>query len=299
MTMPGCGYVLEARVGKQTAFIPADYLAQIKQIVEAQDLYDAGFGATGAKSLILGFCVRSAVTGTFPVSLQNPNTSRSWVTSYTVSVANTTQCYSYTVPGDPSGAMSSTPTNPGLQLAFDWGSGSTYQTSIKAAWVSGNYYGLTGLKPFVANAPNTIINISSVRMYPGGVDMPWVPRTYAEELRRAQRYYQKTFAEGTKPTQAAGMTGAWSVTALYPRTTAASIGVAYRFTVPMRIAPNMTGYSTGAGSANCFNTTRAVDAGALSAAGTSSHGGTLKCALTESTGIGDLLAAHIVFDSRF
>ncbi len=234
-SMPGCGFQMQVRPAVTVTSPAAGFISFMSQAIEAQDLYDLQYGTAYAKSLVADFCASSQVAGTFPFALQNPNAGRSWVSSFTLASANVAQCFSFIIPGDMS-SLSLTPTNAGLIEVFDWGSGGNSQTSTKAAWVTGNFTTLTTITaPLNSNAPNTLFNISSLRLYPGGFDVPWIPRTYAEELRRAQRYFFKSFPAGVKPAQSGGIAGAFCV-----KTPGASIDVSQEIILPVQMVKKPT-----------------------------------------------------------
>ena len=62
----------------------------LDQNLEKQNIYSTENGTSSAKSITLSFFVKSSVTGTFAVALQNYGSSRrSNVLSYTISSVNT------------------------------------------------------------------------------------------------------------------------------------------------------------------------------------------------------------------
>lgn len=89
-------------------------------------------------------------------------------------------------------------------------------------------------------------NISQVQLELGAVSTLFEKFTEADELRKCQRYFAKTFPISTTPAQNAGFTGSL-------RTTAANdgnIGERWQFPVPMRSTPTITTYNPGAADSN-------------------------------------------------
>ena len=291
--MPGCNNAMAPRVATQRTPTSTDY-DTLSETIEAQNLYDLGYGTSAAKTMAFDFCVNFPVTGTFGAALQNTNSVRSYAVTYSVAVANTTQCYSYIVPGDTSGNLTNTPTAAGIEVVFNTGSGSANLSATTNAWVAGIYQGGASSTAFTASAANTIFYISSVRLYPTLQDINWIPRTYADELQGIERYYAKTFSDGVAPAQNAGQAGAFGLTAPTSSLVAAA---GYSFPVAMRIAPTVTLFSPSAASANCYDETGSTDSGAASAVNVGTKGLIVKCATGSGGSALDVLGVHMTLDA--
>jgi hypothetical protein len=112
------------------------------------------------------------VAGTYSVVVTNQSGPRSYAHNYTVS-ANTVTCPSLVIPGDTAGALGTT-TAYALLVVWDFGSGSTRQTSTLDAWAVGNPLTTTTATPFIGATNGATFDLSAVRLYAGQADVPWV-----------------------------------------------------------------------------------------------------------------------------
>lgn len=90
----------------------------------------------------------------------------------------------------------------------------------------------------------------------------FLPTVFASaELRNAQRYYQKTFNQGTAPAASAGFNGAVSYTCY--RATAVNNFINKVFPVVMRTTPTVTSFNPGAAGTAWYNNTATANSGAF------------------------------------
>jgi hypothetical protein len=108
------------------------------QIIEGLNVADLGWGAAGAATVTVSFWARSSVTGTYPVSIRNSGSARSYVTTFTISAADTWEYKTLTVAGDTSGTWLKT-NGIGIQVNFASVAGSDKQISSLNTWTAGNY----------------------------------------------------------------------------------------------------------------------------------------------------------------
>lgn len=133
----------------------------------------------------VGFWVRSAVTGIHDVSFYNGTSS--YISEYTINVANTWEYKTVTVIGGTPALASSTNAY-GLEIRFANSVGSTFQTTA-GAWQAGNYYGTASQVNDTATISNTFY-LANVTLNLGTV--PVVNQyNYGFELIRCKRYYNK------------------------------------------------------------------------------------------------------------
>ena len=158
-----------------------------EQMIEGVNTYDLGWGTASARTVTLSFWVRSSLTGTFGGSLRNIDYTRGYPFTYSISVANTWEFKSVTIPGDTSGTWS-TDTSVGIRVDFGLGVGSTF-SGTAAAWANGNFVSATGAVSVIGTASATWF-VTGVQLEVGSAATPFERRLYAQELFLCQRYYQ-------------------------------------------------------------------------------------------------------------
>jgi hypothetical protein len=223
----------------------------MQQRIEGFNVYDLGWGASGALTVTLSFWVRSSKTGTFSGALQNDPAlgNRSYVFTYSISSANTWEQKTVTIAGDTTGTWYKN-NSTGINLMFDLGNGSDLRTATTGSWVSGDYRG--------ANSSVNIFDTSGATFYITGVQLevgstatPFERRLYNQELANCQRYFEKSFAIGTAPQHGLGAAnnGTYYGMGGTAYITSAIRTPQYKFSVTKRAAPTMTFYSPAAGQA--------------------------------------------------
>ncbi len=179
-----------------TAVSPAaSDVYQIYQSVEAFNTTDLAFGTASAVSITLSFWVRSSVTGTYSVSFSNdlPNgpTRRGYVSTYTVSTANTWEQKTITIPGDTAGTWAAGTNASGLTFHFDMGSGSNNNTTA-GSWQTGtatNALRRTSGSVSLISTAGATFYLTGVQLEVGSTATPFEQRPYGTELALCQRYY--------------------------------------------------------------------------------------------------------------
>jgi hypothetical protein len=221
----------------------------IYHTIEGFNLADFAWGTAIAKSATMSFWVRSSLTGTFAVTLRNNAQTRSYPATYTISEANTWEYKTIVIPGETSGAWV---TNNGLGVAviFNLGAGSAASTTANA-WASESFVSATGATSVVGTNGATFY-ITGVQLEAGSVATPFERRDYGRELMMCQRYYTKTFNQGTAPAQ---NTGIFSGTLAALTGSTAFVGnavVNWRYPVTMRTPPTIGIFTPGANGTACF-----------------------------------------------
>jgi hypothetical protein len=194
--------------------------------IEGFNLADLGWGTANAIAGTVSFWVRSSLTGTFGFAIRSGGADRSYLTSYTISVANTWEYKTISIPAVTSGTFD-TGNGFGCRLHWDLGTGSTFSGSTNAAWQSANLIGLTGGTKVMATAGATFY-LTGVQLEAGSVATPFERRSYGQELALCQRYYRKIYAGRSSTTAIIGNGHQVS-------TTIAAIYVP--ITPPMRVEP--------------------------------------------------------------
>lgn len=164
----------------------------ILQKIEGFNVQDFNFGTASATQITLSFWARASATGTYNVAFRNDGDNRSYVTTYTISTANTWEYKTITINGDTSGTWKND-ANIGLKVYFDFGTGSTFTTSSTNTWLAGNFVKSTGTISLITTL-NATLDITLVQLEKGGVATPFEYIHVEDVLSRCDRYYQRCFA---------------------------------------------------------------------------------------------------------
>jgi hypothetical protein len=137
--------------------------------------------------IAISFLVRSAKTGVHGIGIQSIGPDRSYVATYTVNVANVWE--KKTVP-IPTGLITAGTWNwtdsVGFWVSFALAAGSDYRATA-GSWLNGNYWA-TSAQVNVADTVGNVFAITGLQIARGTVYTPYEHRSYASELRWAQRY---------------------------------------------------------------------------------------------------------------
>jgi len=187
-TVPTTGYINSQILTNGTgATAAAGDVNIIQQRVEGLNIADLNFGSSTAATVTLSFWVRSSLTGTFGVNLANSAQNRSYVSTYTISSANTWEQKTVTVAGDQSGTWLTT-SGIGLIASWDLGSGTSLNTTA-GAWQAGQYFRTSACTSFIGTTGATFY-ITGVQLEKGSTATSFDYRPYGTELALCQRYFQ-------------------------------------------------------------------------------------------------------------
>ena len=171
------------------ASLAAGDLTVLHQKIEGVNTADLGWGTANAQAVTISFNVRSSVTGTYGVGVQNDASNRSYPSTITVNVANTWETKTLTIPGDTTGTWNTGTTSTSIYLWFSLGTGSTY-TGAANAWAAADYRGTTGQVNWCATLGNTFY-ITGVQLERGSNATSFEFIDYGRQLIQCQRYYYK------------------------------------------------------------------------------------------------------------
>ena len=215
----------------------AGVLCTPRQKIEGLNTAYLNWGTSDAQTVTVSFWVKASVTGTYPVALTNNNFSRSFVTNYTVSVANTWEYKTVTIAGDTSGTWT-VDTTTGINVLFSLDTGSTYQTTA-GSWQAGNYRGTSSDVHFLANASATW-QITGVQFEANTTATPFEQLQYTTQLQLCQRYFEQSYSIGVV---AGTGTQLGPVTLFTSGTTNGYMAGSRTFAVSKRTAPTIVIYS--------------------------------------------------------
>jgi hypothetical protein len=162
------------------------------QRVEGLNVADFGWGTASASSVTLSFWVKSSLTGTFTASFNNSAGDRAYISTYTISAANTWEQKTISIAGDTSGTWLKT-NGVGLAIHFSLGVGTDFQGSA-GSWIAGNVYSTSGAVSVIGTL-NATWQVTGVQLEKGSTATSFDYRPYSAELALCQRYYFRLVSE--------------------------------------------------------------------------------------------------------
>jgi hypothetical protein len=212
----------------------------IQQVIEGFNVADLGWGTVNAQTVTLSFQVRSSLTGTFGGTISNASTNRVYPFTFTISAANTSETKTITIAGDTTGTWS-TDNNGGIVVNFNMGAGASV-SGTAGAWSGSTLRAPTGATSVVGTNGATFY-ITGVQLERGSIATSFDFRDYGRELIMCQRYFEKSYDQGTTP-------GTVSSLGMFTSIRGNGIaGTSMTFKVTKRAAPTMTAYAPSSGTA--------------------------------------------------
>ena len=167
--------------------------------VEAQDLQRLGYGTSDAKSCTLSFYVKSNVTGTYTINIQQPDATKMLGVSYTVDAADTWERKTLTFVGNTNDVINN---DNDIGMHFQWGlaTGPDWTSgTLQSDWTAlsnGDYH--AGQTANVGSAVNNYWQITGVCLNVGDSAIDFPHESYGDTLAKCQRYlYRVKFGDGT------------------------------------------------------------------------------------------------------
>lgn len=267
----------------------------LRQNVEGTYIPDFQLGiAANTRNITLSFWARSSLTGTFSGALVNNANNRSYVFTYTISVAATWTYVSITISSDVTGTWLTT-TGIGLRVIWDLGTGSTF-TNATTGWQAALILRSTGSVGLVATLSATL-DLTGVQLEPGSIAHEFERLPYEVALQLCQREFQKSFLLSTVPAQNAGI-GTGEFLGVAGRAGVLQQLIFINFPVLMRGAPSITTYNPGAVNAFARDETASADCSSNGTFSITERGATLTAIGNASTVPGNLIGVHATLDAR-
>jgi len=164
---------------------------RIETRIEGQNLQSICKGTANAQQLTLQFWVKSNVTNTFIVNVQDNDNSRNVAASYTINASDTWEKKTIVFPADTTGAFDND-NNLSLSLRFWLGVGTNYTSgTLQTTWGSGANANRAVGQTNLAAATNNYWQITGVQLEVGAVATPFEFKPFDAELRDCYRYFQK------------------------------------------------------------------------------------------------------------
>lgn len=177
----------------------------VSQKIEAQNLQALRKGTASAQTMNLSFWVKAFQTGTYVVEFYDSPNTRSFSKAYTVAVSNTWQYVSMLVPADTTGTMTNSNIS-GIEINWWLGAGSTYSSgTLPTAWGAVTNANRAAGQTNVASSTSNAWQITGTQLTVGSIAVPFQFKSFAEDLRDCQRYYQRVTNTGGDHTFAAGV----------------------------------------------------------------------------------------------
>jgi hypothetical protein len=221
----------------------ASQIGRIVQGVEGFNVADLGWGTATAATITLSFWVKSSLTGTFAGGVYNASANRTYVFTYAISSANTWEQKTVTIVGDTSGTWA-TDNTAGMYVNWDLGTGSTYQGTANT-WAAGAAWATSTSVKLAATSGATFY-ITGVQLEKGSTATSFDYRPYGTELALCQRYYEKSYAQGTVPgTGSTSGNGGGIVSTTLAGSTVGNTGflpLSIPFKVTKRTSPTLVSY---------------------------------------------------------
>ena len=222
-----------------TGTLGASDYAICRHKIEAQNLQQLDYGASGAKAFTISFYVKSNKTGNASLEINQQDTDpvRAVVLQYTINAANTWEYKDITVAGDTSGVINND-NGAGFEIYWWLRSGSTYTGgSHQTSWYERVNADRNASNLDVGATANDTWQVTGVSLELGEQATPFEHRSFGDELARCQRYFQDyTSANGTH---------------FYINGTdepSSEVGIARLLPVVMRIDPTVLNAETTSGS---------------------------------------------------
>lgn len=140
------------------------------------------------KEITLSFWVKATKAGTYCISLQNAASDRTIVKEYTINASNTWEYKTITFPASPSAGTWDYTTGAGLQIIWTLAAGTNFQ-GTPGIWSTSNLISTSNQVNGVDSAANDF-RLCGVQLEVGSVATPFERRSFQEELKLCERYYQ-------------------------------------------------------------------------------------------------------------
>lgn len=189
--------------------LATDERVRFQQRIEAFNLQQLAFGTSSALPITLSFYVKSSIAGTYGVDLKNSDAGRSAAQSYTISVADTWQKITLTFAGDTAGAFNND-NGEGLVVSWVLAAGTNYTSgTLATAFEATTNANLapSGQENLIGT-DNATWQLTGVQLEVGNVGTAFQHESYAETLRKCQRFYQIGYVAATGRADGGTMGGA-------------------------------------------------------------------------------------------
>ena len=170
-----------------------------QQQIEGLNCSHVNFFVSNADTITLSFHVKSNRTGTYSfalklsdnASVENNTSTRIYNTTYTISVANTFEKKTITIPLDTNGSTKVTNNTFSMAIQFWLGAGSNRDGAGAGAWGANGNAATASANLDILGSTDNNWYITGVQMELGSQATPFEHRSFGEELALCQRYYYR------------------------------------------------------------------------------------------------------------
>jgi hypothetical protein len=196
---------------------------QLYSLLEEQDAFHLEWGTSNAKTCTLSFWVKGSVTGTYGFIFGHYGSGGTYFyyTNYTINSANTWEKKTITVAGPTSGGNNSGGNNFGLRVEWILGVGSDAETGTLNEWTTSSTMRTAANTVYLPENSGATLYLTGVQLEAGSTASSFAHESYADTLRKCQRYYQHFTVGGGRAGVAAGYSSSttsvrWSIPTAVP-----------------------------------------------------------------------------------
>jgi hypothetical protein len=189
-------YAMSAIITTAQASLAAQEYCGFEQRIEGFNMDDLMWGSQYAQPITVSFAAYSTLAGTYSLALRNAANTASYVSTFSVPVANQWVRVEKTIPGETQATWAIDNTL-GLALNITLASGANWQTADINRWANSSrassgfgFIAATGTTNFAATV-NSQFFLTGVQVEKGTLATEFERRPYGVELGLCQRYYQK------------------------------------------------------------------------------------------------------------
>lgn len=162
----------------------------LQQRLEGQDLQRIAKGTSSAQQLTISFWVKSNITGTYVAGLYDTDNSRMVNASYTINSSATWEKKIIVFPADTTGSFNND-NELSLAVEFQLGAGSNFTSgTLQTSWAAVQQVNRAVGQTNLAAATNNYWQITGVQLETGSVATPFEFKSYGQELRECERYFE-------------------------------------------------------------------------------------------------------------
>ena len=227
--------------------LASNHNVYIGQTIESQNMANSGWNYTDPNSFVtLSFYARSSVDTTLCFVARNFDAGYYYVKEFSLT-ANTWKRVTHAIPGN-ANLVFNDDNGEGLGIWIILATGSDNDDSSDGAWNSSFELATSNQANFLASTSN-ILHLTGVQLEAGEQATPYKHRSFADELYRCKRYFQKSFNYDTAPENggASGISYNGGILGYCGSNNNGALSGFHRFDPEMRTTPTIVTYGNSSG----------------------------------------------------